>query len=331
MKPCTLKDSTESLKRFRQQLYDGFPARRDASLNLLDSLCANTLADSVVELSLNAPFERGYSRITDAIDNFAIGTDGPERTAFARIAAEPIPPPSRARPFRLFGVDSTPNPRPFAATLADRGVIYPPNPAPGNKPIAVGHADSVVAALPERSPPRRPVDRSPGLPAHTDRQESNRSGRRTDRRLARRWRAARWRGVERTSGRLPLQPRGVSPCERRIPQPCRACTQCEQPRVPPVTERWRRDRTRARSSEVVWRSVPARRPRYPGRSVAERRTAGSHQERTRDPYRASALERPLAARASRLPHARPPLRFGSLYPLRCRDGASALQAPPCGC
>jgi len=73
MKPCTLKDSTESLKRFRQQLYDSFPARRDANLNLLDSLCANTLADSVVELSLNVPFERGYSSIADAIDNFAIG------------------------------------------------------------------------------------------------------------------------------------------------------------------------------------------------------------------------------------------------------------------
>jgi len=153
MKPCTLKDSTESLKKFRRQLYDGFPARRDASLNLLDSLCANRLADSVVELSLNAPFERGYSSITDAIDNFTIGTDGPERTAFARIVAEAIPAPSRERPFWLFGVDGTPNPRPFAATLADRGVVYRPNPAPGNKPIAVGHTYSLVAALPERSPP----------------------------------------------------------------------------------------------------------------------------------------------------------------------------------
>ncbi|MTW22534.1 transposase [Allochromatium palmeri] len=48
-------------------------------------------------------------------------------------------------------MDTTPNPRPFAATLADRGVVYQPNPAPGNKPIAVGHRSSVVAALPERS------------------------------------------------------------------------------------------------------------------------------------------------------------------------------------
>ena len=87
MKPCTSKDSTESLKRFRQQLYDSFPARRDACMNPVDSLCANTLADSVVELSLNAPFERGYGSLTDAIDQFALGDDGPERTALARLVA----------------------------------------------------------------------------------------------------------------------------------------------------------------------------------------------------------------------------------------------------
>lgn len=37
--------------------------------------------------------------------------------------------------------------------MADRGIVYAPNPAPGNKPIAAGHAYSVLAYLPEKHPP----------------------------------------------------------------------------------------------------------------------------------------------------------------------------------
>ncbi len=164
MNPCNPRDIAESLGKFRQEIYESFPLRRDATMNLLDSLCANTAAGSVVELSLNGPFDRKYSSVHDAIDRFAPAagnrdrtTEGEEpreaRTARARIVAAYIPPPSPERPFCLFGVDTTPNPRPFAATLPDRGVAYRPNPAPGNKPIVVGHTYSVAAALPELSPP----------------------------------------------------------------------------------------------------------------------------------------------------------------------------------
>lgn len=47
MTTCTLKDSLESLKRFRQRLYERLGARRDASFNLFDRLCTNTEACSV--------------------------------------------------------------------------------------------------------------------------------------------------------------------------------------------------------------------------------------------------------------------------------------------
>ena len=53
----------------------------------------------------------------------------------------------RKRGFRLFGLDTTPGLRAFAAKLAGRGVVYYPNPAPGNKPIGVGHSYSVLALL----------------------------------------------------------------------------------------------------------------------------------------------------------------------------------------
>ncbi len=65
------------------------------------------------------------------------------------IVAEHLPKP-RKRPFWLFGIDTTPGLRPFATKLADRGIVYYPNPAPGNKPIGVGHSYSILAFLPER-------------------------------------------------------------------------------------------------------------------------------------------------------------------------------------
>jgi hypothetical protein len=154
MNPDMLKDSRESLQRFRQRLYERLGARRDASLNLLDSLCANTQARSVVELSLNPAFERDDTSLYAAIEAFTplpSTRDESTLTGLSALVSEQLPAPSPARPFWLLGVDTTPNPRPFAATLSDRGVVYQPNPAPGNKPIAVGHRDSVVAALPERS------------------------------------------------------------------------------------------------------------------------------------------------------------------------------------
>lgn len=59
-------------------------------------------------------------------------------------------PTSKSRPFNLLGIDTTPYPRPYSATLADKTFIHYPNPIKGNKPISIGHSYSVVCALPER-------------------------------------------------------------------------------------------------------------------------------------------------------------------------------------
>jgi len=152
----------ESLNIFRQNLYDTFPWCADAGMDLLDSLSANQTARSVAELSLNEPFKRAYSSVYDAIEHTLTATEVPvecttadaqQQTQKARVAiiSAHLPAPVQ-RPFWLMGVDTTPNPRPFAATLTDRSIVYPPNPAPGNKPIAVGHSCSTLALLPERSP-----------------------------------------------------------------------------------------------------------------------------------------------------------------------------------
>ena len=98
------------------------------------------------------------------MDNLRLRGSGPEAVAAATapapldwvgLIADELPRPAE-RPFWLLGLDTTPAVRPFAKTLVDRGVIYYPNPAPGNKPIAVGHCYSVLALLPERGPQEAP-------------------------------------------------------------------------------------------------------------------------------------------------------------------------------
>jgi hypothetical protein len=61
----------------------------------------------------------------------------------------PYVPTPRRRSFWLFGVDVTSQPRAYAFTLRDRGMVYQPNQVMGNKPVTVGHQYSTVALLPE--------------------------------------------------------------------------------------------------------------------------------------------------------------------------------------
>ncbi len=156
-------DTVEAIVDFRNELHASFLFRADATMNLIDALSTNTSAHSPVELSLNPHFSRQHSSLHDALDNFLVPT-APEKTKQERyenqqermrIIAACYPEPVRCK-FNLFVMDSTANPRPFANTLTDRGIIYSPNPAPGNKPIAVGHEYSVLAALPEKTEPNSP-------------------------------------------------------------------------------------------------------------------------------------------------------------------------------
>src|SRR5574343_1264278 len=142
--------AAEKLTRFRERLYEWFRYRSDALVNVLDSLCDNKTARSVVELSLNAPFTRKYSSLFDAVSHLEGRKDGETTVPWCNLLEGLLPEPEQ-RTFYLLTVDTTPQLRPYARTLPDRGIIYTPNPAPGNKPIGVGHSYSVAAFLPERA------------------------------------------------------------------------------------------------------------------------------------------------------------------------------------
>ncbi len=112
-------------------------------MELVDAICSNPHASSVVEYSLTPCFRRSYSTIFKAINEMEWN-----ELAIAHLLAPYLPRPQQ-RSFRLLGTDVTPQPRQFAHTLADRGIVYQPNTIKGNKPVTIGHQYSTTVYLPE--------------------------------------------------------------------------------------------------------------------------------------------------------------------------------------
>ena len=147
-----MQDHLETLKQFRQALYQSFPYRRDSLLELLDAISSNDRAQSPVELSLNPLFRRQYSALYQAIGAAYSESEFPvcslEAYQQGGMILESIPLP-RQRPYQVFGIDETPNERLYAPYLSDRQTVHRSTPVPGQVPISVGHNYSILAALPE--------------------------------------------------------------------------------------------------------------------------------------------------------------------------------------
>ena len=146
---------------FRQKIYNCFESCSNACMDLLDALAGNTGANSIAELSLSPLFPRSYNSIYKAIkasfntniqeknNEVEEQEEQEEPNNLIRVVSELIKQPQE-RPFYLFAMDTTPHPRPYARTLAERGYIYQPNTIKGNKPINIGHSYSILSILPEK-------------------------------------------------------------------------------------------------------------------------------------------------------------------------------------
>jgi hypothetical protein len=134
---------THELEQFRQQVYQNFNNRADTLMELVDAICSNPDARSVVEYSLTPCFRRSYSTISQAISELEW-----DDLKIARLIAPYLPQP-RQRPYWLLATDVTPQPRPFAPTVPDRSMVYQANSIKGNKPITIGHEYSSLVFLPE--------------------------------------------------------------------------------------------------------------------------------------------------------------------------------------
>ena len=67
---------TTQLTQFRNTLYQNFANRADSLMDLLDAMCSDPAAKSVVEYSLAACFLRSYSTIFKAINELNWGHCG---------------------------------------------------------------------------------------------------------------------------------------------------------------------------------------------------------------------------------------------------------------
>lgn len=114
-------------------------------MDLLDALSSQGRARSVVELSLENCFRREHTSVFKAIASYS-----PKwmSKSLAQLASPHLPRPQH-RSFWALGVDTTPQPRPYAQTLKDRGYVYQPALLQSNKPVTIGHCYSEVALLPE--------------------------------------------------------------------------------------------------------------------------------------------------------------------------------------
>jgi len=141
----------QNLKFFREKIYHFFTHRRDAALDLLDALSSNVSARSVVDLSLSPLHRRNYCSITRVVSEFYLGAAEPQEKhdELIKLISEHCPAP-QSRPYHLFGVDATANPRPYSPTQEDRGFVYSPAKVASKKPITIGHQYSVAAYLPEK-------------------------------------------------------------------------------------------------------------------------------------------------------------------------------------
>lgn len=141
---------TAALVQFRNRLYQNFTNRADTLMEVIDALCSNVSARSVVELCLTPCFRRSYSTLYKALAEWTW-----DEQHLARLLAPYLPRPTE-RSFWLLGLDVTPQPRPFAQTLPDRSLVYQPNSVAGNTPVTLGHQYSSVALLPEEKAQRSP-------------------------------------------------------------------------------------------------------------------------------------------------------------------------------
>ncbi|MGH9802349.1 MAG: transposase [Blastocatellia bacterium] len=127
------------LEQFRTSLYQNFNNRADTLMELVDAMSSTPDAKSVVAYSLAGCFRRSYSTMFKAIAEMKLAS----MWLAEQLAGSLMQP--QVWPFWLLMVDVTPNPRPYARTLEDRGMVYQPEVVKGKLPVTIGHQYSTVA------------------------------------------------------------------------------------------------------------------------------------------------------------------------------------------
>jgi hypothetical protein len=130
---------TMPLQQFRKTVYQAIHKRADAYIDLLDALTVAGHVNSPVALSEETPYRRKFSSVFDTLQQAEFDFD-----ELLPALYEFQPPDSeKIAGFEVYGLDSTPNERPEAETLEDRGSLKTQK----DEPVRYGHKYSWLTRL----------------------------------------------------------------------------------------------------------------------------------------------------------------------------------------
>lgn len=128
-----------SIQQFRNTIHRVITRRADATLDLIDALTVAGHVASPVALSEEPLFRRNFSSVYDVLAEAEL-----DRAALAKALYEAQPAASETLAgYEVYAVDTTPNERPAAETLADRTLLKASQEEPEHK----GHKYSWLARL----------------------------------------------------------------------------------------------------------------------------------------------------------------------------------------
>jgi hypothetical protein len=168
----SINDCSTSLlakaQKFQMDLLNSFPRRKEAILQLIEALASTIKPTSAVELSQAGPFQRTYSNVHKAIDSLSAAAEIKEGMSLKNEPSVTVVDADRfltqtrrwtnifacllpqeiKRPFKLFAIDATSDPRPHAQTLEDRTFVH--QAAQLGSSVTIGLRASVLVAIPEK-------------------------------------------------------------------------------------------------------------------------------------------------------------------------------------
>jgi len=127
------------IQQFREAVYQSIRKRADAFLDLLDALTVAGYVESPVALSEEQPFRRKFSSIFDTLLQCEFDFDHLMNSLHRHQPADS----ETMAGYEVYAVDSTPNERPEAETLEDRGSLKTQK----DESVRYGHKYSWVARL----------------------------------------------------------------------------------------------------------------------------------------------------------------------------------------
>ena len=131
-----------SIQQFRDAVYQTIGKRAAATLDLVDALTVAGHVASPVALSEEVPFQRRFSSVYDVLDY----SDLDQATLAAVLYAQQPDGCETVAGYEVYAVDTTPNERPTAETLADRGLLKSQRDAP----VRLGQKFSWLVRLVQR-------------------------------------------------------------------------------------------------------------------------------------------------------------------------------------